>query len=131
VFSSENSRNSAKVVEKAIREYGKPKQFMTDHGSSFTAQEREGYAKPGPTEFQKCLIKHEIKHIKARVKHPQSNGKVKRAFQSIYKYKLHFGTWRKAVGYYNFRRPHMSLENGRLRTPYKAFLDKMRKAKNN
>jgi len=130
VFSNENSENSAKVAEQAFRKYGKPKQFMTDHGSPFTGQEREGCSEPGPTEFQKCLMKHHVKHIKARVKHPQSNGKVERVFQSIYKYKLHFGSWRKAVEYYNFRRPHMSLENGKLRIPYQAFLYKMRKPKN-
>ena len=129
VFPAESSKNAVKVVEKAFKEYGVPKQLMTDHGSSFTAQERDGCAQPRPTEFQKCLIKHGVKHIKARVKHPQSNGKVERVFQSIYKYKLHFGSWEKAVEYYNFRRPHMSLENGKLRTPYQAFLDKARKAK--
>ncbi|MDI6655136.1 MAG: IS481 family transposase, partial [Candidatus Hydrothermarchaeota archaeon] len=65
--------------------------------------------------------------IKARVKHPQSNGKVERLFQTLLRLKKHFGSWERTVEYYNFRRPHMSLENGKLRTPHEAFIDKMRR----
>lgn len=34
-----------------------------------------------------------IKHIKARVKHPQSNGKVEKLFATLRKLKKHFETW--------------------------------------
>ena len=41
----------------------------------------------------------------------------------------HFSNWEDTVYYYNFQRPHSSLENGHLRTPYQAFQDKMREKK--
>ena len=54
-----------------------------------------------------------------------SNGKVERLVQTLKKHKSHFKTWEK--WFYNFKRPHMSLYTDHLRTPYQAFLDKMRK----
>jgi putative transposase len=130
VFPNANSKNAAKTLEKGVKKYNPPKQLVTDHGTQFTSLPRERCSDPGPNEFQKCLEKYRIKHIKARVKHPQTNGKVERLFQTLRRYKKHFGSWEKTVEYYNFRRPHASLENGKLRTPYQAFLDKTRKAKN-
>ena len=124
VFDNATAENAVAALKPAIR-YGIPKQLMTDHGSHFMSVEREICPNPGPTVFQKYLTELRIEHIRARVKHPQSNGKVERFWGSIYKYKLHFGTWDAAFEYYNFKRPHMSLENGSLRTPYQAFLDKM------
>ena len=80
----------------------------------------------GPNEFQRILQSYSIKHIKARVKHPQSNGKVERVIQTMQNLRKHFPNWDTVVYYYNFKRPHSSLENGCLRTPYQAFLDKTR-----
>jgi len=65
-----------------------------------------------------------IKHIKARVRHPQTNGKLEKWFDTIKKLKKHFGMLRKAVNYYNYRRSHITLENGYLRTPCEAYEDK-------
>lgn len=127
IFSNATAINSKTALEKAIENYGLPKQLITDHGTQFTTLSRETCTNPEPNEFQKFLKEKGIKHIKARVKHPQSNGKVERLFATLRRLKKHFGTWDATVEYYNFRRPHMSLENGKLRTPYQAFLDKLRK----
>lgn len=124
VFENATAENAVAALRPAIR-YGIPKQLMTDHGTQFKSIERWSCPNPEPNAFQRELMALGIEHIKARVKHPQSNGKVERFWGSVYKYKDHFGTWKGAFEYYNFRRPHMSLENGRLRTPYQAFLDKM------
>jgi transposase InsO family protein len=101
---------------------------MTDHGTQFTSLPRETCSDPGANEFQRFLDEKGIKHVKARVRHPQSNGKVERLYQTLCGLRNHLGSWDKAAEYYNFCMPHMSLENGRLRTPpYEAFMDKMRK----
>ena len=126
VFTNATTKNTTLILEQAIKSYGTPKQLMTDHGTQFTSISRETCNDPKPNRFQKTLKNYDIKHIKARVKHPQSNGKVERAIQTIQKLGKHFKCWDSAVYYYNFRRPHSSLENGYLRTPYQAFVDKTR-----
>ena len=126
VFSNATAKNSMLVLEQAVGSYGIPRQLMTDHGTQFTSLSRETCADPRPNEFQRILQSYGIKHIKARVKHPQSNGKVERAIQTMQNLRKYFPNWDTAVYYYNFKRPHSSLENGCLRTPYPAFLDKTR-----
>jgi putative transposase len=129
VFSNANVENSNLVLNQAITSYGIPKQMMTDHGTQFTSLPREDCPIPQQNEFQQLLKHYGILHIKARVKHPQSNGKVERAGQTIQQLKKYFPSWNDTLYYYNFKRPHSSLENGHLRTPYEAFLDKMREKK--
>lgn len=116
---------SCNGVIEAIKEYGKPKQLMTDHGSNFVTVEVEGMKK-GESQFTELLRSYGIKHIKARVKHPQSNGKAERAVGTIKRLWDKFGSLEKAVKHYNYKRPHRSLTNGKLRTPYQAFLEKQR-----
>jgi len=99
---------------------------MTDHGTQFTSLPRSTCNTPSPNLFQQTLESFGIKHIKARVKHPQSNGKVERVIFTIKQLWNHFHCWDAAVFYYNYERPHSSLENGFLRTPYQAFVDKSR-----
>ena len=129
MFHNATAKNAVSVLENAIQGYGIPKQLMTDHGIQFTSLPRETCGNPRPNEFQQTLNSFGIKHIKARVKHPQSNGKVERAYQTIRDLKKYFPRWEDTVYYYNFKRPHSSLENASLRTPYEAFLEKMRKNK--
>ena len=126
VFRNATAKNSMIVLDQAIQYYGIPRQLMTDHGVQFTSLPRETCGDPKPNEFQQFLDGYNIKHIKARVKHPQSNGKVERAGQTLQKLWKHYQCWDAAVSYYNFKRPHSSLENGSLRTPYQAFIDKTR-----
>ena len=131
VFSNANMENSNQVLLHAITSYGRPKQMMTDHGTQFTSLPRETCPDPQQNKFQQLLKYYGILHIKARVKHPQSNGKVERAGQTIEQLRKHFSSWKDTVDYYNFKRPHISLENEHLRTPYQAFQDKMREKEKN
>jgi putative transposase len=131
VFSNANMENTNQVLNQAINNYGTPKQMMTDHGTQFTTLPRETCPDPQQNMFQQLLKRYGIIHIKARVKHPQSNGKVERAGQTIQQLRKHFTDWDETVYYYNFKRPHSSLESGHLRTPYEAFIDKMRENKKN
>lgn len=65
-----------------------------------------------------------IKHIRARVKHPQTNGKLERLNSTIFKLIELKGSLDAAVKFYNEERPHMGLENNHLRTPLQAFYEK-------
>ena len=126
VFRNATAKNSMRVLEQAIEQFGVPRQLMTDHGTQFTSLSRQICTDPRPNEFQQMLKQHGIVHIKARVKHPQSNGKVERVGQTLQQLWHHFQCWDATVLYYNYERPHSSLENGCLRTPYQAFIDKTR-----
>ena len=125
VFSNATAKNAVYVLDDAVEVYGVPKQVMTDHGTQFISLPREGCPDPEPNVFQKRLEEYSIKHVKARVKHPQSNGKVEKASDTIMKLYQHFESWDRTVEYYNFERPHMSLHIDNLETPFQAYLRKM------
>lgn len=124
-FKQATTENTIKVFEKSLK-WGKPKQFHSDHGTQFTAVEAEG-KKQGENEFSKVLKSYGIQQIFARIKRPQANGKMERLIATIKRLWIELGSLEKAVKHYNYKRPHRSLTNGKLRTPYQAFLDKARK----
>ena len=113
-FNNANTDNSLKIFKQGLK-YNIPKQVMSDHGTQFEVQ------------FTNVLKATGSKHIKARVKHPQSNGKAERVIQTIKKLWKELGSLDKTIEFYNYKKPHMSLTNGKLRTPYQAFLEKQRK----
>jgi putative transposase len=125
-FKNATSDNAVECLAMSMINYGKAKQVMTDHGIQFTSIERENCPDPGPNAFQKFLESEDIAHIKATVKHPQSNGKVEKLGDTIYNLKQVLGSWESAVDYYNFRRPHWSLKIEECETPFHAFIRKMR-----
>jgi putative transposase len=129
LFKDETADNAAVVFEKAIQ-YGVPKQLISDHGTHFISLKRETCPDPEFNVFQKKLYEYKVQHILARVKHPQTNGKMERWFGTLDRLTRHFnGDIERAIHVYNFVRPHMSLDrpDGSLRTPYQAFQEKMRK----
>ncbi|EQD28152.1 hypothetical protein B2A_15047, partial [mine drainage metagenome] len=48
----------------AIKNFGIPKQLMTDHGTQFCTSEDKEY------KYRKALKERGIEHIMSRVKHP-------------------------------------------------------------
>ena len=123
-FSQATEENARRVFAQAFALHGLPKQVISDHGSTFVnVHDQEG--KHG---FADWLKSNGVKPIYARVKHPQTNGKIERLFQTLEKGWKHFGSLDKSVDWYNNIRPHMSLElaSGRLRTPAQAFIEKKR-----
>ena len=131
VFDHATAKNTIQVLDATIKIYGVPKQIMTDHGTQFTSLPRDSCPSPKPNEFQQFLKDVGIHHIKSRVKHPQSNGKVERVILTLKQLQEYFNCWNTVFHYYNYERPHSSLENGCLRTPYQAFLDKTWKVNSN
>jgi putative transposase len=119
-FKNATTDNTIKVYDEAVIKYGAPKEVMSDHGTQFCADEKDSYR------FRDHLSAGKVQHILARVKHPQSNGKAERAFRTIKRLIGERGSLEAAVRFYNEERPHMSLENGHLRTPLAAFYEKKR-----
>lgn len=127
-FKHANKENAIKVFKKSLR-YGIYKQLYSDNGPVFKASEQEG-KKQGVADFQKETKKSGVKQIFTRIGRPQGNGKMERLVGTIKRLWNKIGSFEKAVEHYNYKKPNWALitNEGRLRTPYQAFLEKMRKA---
>lgn len=99
--------------EAAFREYGMPKEVLTDNGGCFA-----GF-KSGYTQFERWLMDHDILPIHGRVMHPQTQGKIERFHRSMkdellkweeFKTLDDIGNALKAWRHeYNHKRPHEAL----------------------
>lgn len=127
VFEHATIENGLKIFRKAAKKYGYPKQLLSDNGTQFRFNEMFDRPLDIENSFQKKLKNMKVKQVFTRIHHPQTNGKLERLFYTIKRHAKHFGTINKSIDYYNFRRPHMSLNMEILETPYQAFLRKMRK----
>ena len=101
-------------------QHGKIKQCISDHGSQFISNIG------GESQFKNWLDKHGIQQILCRVKHPQSNGKVEKWFDTYEHNRDAFSTKEDFLGWYNGKRPHRSLNFDILETPNMAFERKKR-----
>ena len=118
--SSPTTEKSIEGMEEALK-HGSIKQCISDHGSQFISNIG------GDSRFVEFLEKKGIKQILCRIKHPQSNGKIEKWFDT---YRLHrnaFATKEEFLYWYNEVRPHRSLDFEILETPQQAFIRKMRK----
>jgi len=110
-FDEATTDNALAVLNKGISSHGKPKQVMTDHGSQFCSDEEKIFR------FAEALKAMDIEHIMARIKRPQSNGKIERWFGTAKRIYYHFNMdLEKTVVCYN-RMPHLSLDT----TPNEAY----------
>ena len=118
-----NSPTTKTSIEgmKIALQAGKIRQCISDHGSQFM-NNMDGYS-----EFQEFLKEQRIKHIKCRIKHPQSNGKVEKWFDCYDRHRKAFKTQEAFLQWYNEVRPHRSLNFEVLETPAQAFERKRRK----
>ena len=132
VFKNATTENALAVLEKAIAHHSKPASIMTDHGSQFYANEADA-RKRGESEFEKKLVDLDIRQILARVKHPYTNGKLERIHGEIQRKLPEFESILMRTSdpmdlfmkWYNYERPHMSLDYDNLETPWEAFQRKM------
>jgi putative transposase len=124
-FSNATAANATIVLKKAILEFGVPKQLLTDNGTHFLSLIRKSCPNPEENVFQKELTQQGIKHIKTRIYHPQTNGKMERWFGTIKRLLKHYGDLTMAVHNYNYVIPHLSLTTcAGARTPAQAYVDK-------
>src|SRR3989344_1567078 len=117
---SPTTKISIEGMKMALR-FGKIKQCISDRGSQFM-NNMDGYS-----EFQEFLKLNGIKHIKCRIKHPQSNGKIEKWFDCYDKHRKAFKTSEDFIHWYNCVRPHRSLNFDVLETPEQAFIRKRRR----
>ena len=120
--SSPTTKRSIEGIKIAL-EYGKIEQCISDRGSQFM-NNMDGYS-----EFQEFLKKVGIKHIKTRIKHPQSNGKVEKWFECYDNHRNAFKTKEEFLFWYNEIRPHRSLRFEELETPKQAYERKKKKGR--
>ena len=141
-FNEATAEHAIEVLNKAIEQYGKPRSILTDRGSQFYATESEKKSK-GVSGFERHLENLGIKHILARVAHPQTNGKLERLHGEIQR-KLHLfedvagppgicplnppviesDPMARFMKWYNHDRPHI-LDTDIEETPAMAFERKM------
>jgi putative transposase len=127
-FDNETTENSLTVLKQA---YDKCLPLysilsvVTDHGSQFYANKRDakGYAEHG---FEQFLEEYGIRHILCGVNHPQTNGKIEKWHDLYIHHRSRFSSLDGLVDWYNFERPHGSLNLRRAETPSEAFIRKMR-----
>jgi len=127
-FPNRSSANAWKVFKKAIEKYGIPKQLHSDNDSTFKANKQDE-KNQAECDYQKKVRKAGVHQIFARRRYPQGNGKNEKLNGTIKRLMGKGLSFSNAVKHYNFKKPHWALDTteGKLRTPYQAFLDKMRK----
>ncbi len=79
-FDPETTENSLWLLREAMNKFGwltGIREVLTDRGTQFYANKRDKNG-DADSRFEEFLEKNKIKHIKARVKHPQTNGKLER-----------------------------------------------------
>jgi len=104
---AENTINEA-MLKSNLKQNEKPK-LLSDNGSSYIA-----------SDFKSYLNKNEIKHIRGRVRHPQTQGKIERyhrSMKNVIKLDNYYSPMElehaltQFVYYYNYQRYHESLNN--------------------
>ncbi len=127
-FDAATAETSVSLVQDVMDNYGwirKVEQVITDRGTQFYANKKDK-SDESESRFETFLIENQIKHIKARVKHPQTNGKVEKWYDLHEKYRLEFETFADFAKWYNTIRFHESLDQKYyLQTPENAFWSRL------
>lgn len=121
--SSPTTEQSITGMEGALQ-HGQIREVLSDNGGQFTCNH------PGHREesrFEQYLIMKGIRHIRTKPKHPQSNGKIEKWFDTYERHRDAFENKDAFIDWYNQIRPHTSLNFKVLETPWQAFKRKMRK----
>jgi putative transposase len=121
-FATINTENSIVVVQRAIQKYGPIcplRELIMDHGSELGAHRRDENG-DWDREFKQYLGTHDIRPILARVKHPQTNGKIEKWFDTYKRFRYEFASLDEFIVWYN-NRPHGSLDFDNLESPELAF----------
>ena len=108
-------------IELALQ-HGSIQEILSDRGSQFTCNRDD----PLSSRFEQYLEAKGIRHIRCRPKHPQTNGKVEKWFDTYERHRDAFETQEAFLEWYNCIRPHTGLDFSRLETPWQAFQRKMR-----
>ena len=121
-FAAINMENTISTVKQLIQEYGPIcplREMIMDHGSEYGAHRRDENG-DWDSEFKRYLEREGIKPILARVKHPQTNGKIEKWFDTYKRFRYEFSSLDEFIVWYN-NRPHGSLDFDNLESPELAF----------
>ena len=120
-----NSPTTEKSIEGMLLalKHGEIEQCISDRGSQFM-NNMEGYSR-----FQEFLAEQEIRHIKCKIKHPQSNGKIEKWFECYDRHRKAYKTIKDFLHWYNELRPHRSLKFEMLETPEQAYQRKKKEGR--
>lgn len=112
-----NVDDAIELLNHCFTRYGLPKQILTDHGSQFFS------VRGGISTFDIFCIENYIKHILARIRHPETCGKVERKIGVIKEYLARKGLSEKRLPneliekeldiyseYHNYSRYHFTYE---------------------
>jgi putative transposase len=116
-FTEATTENVLNLFEKATKRFGYPRQTLSDRGSQF-------YPNLGKTcRFIEHMKSKGVDHIFASIKKPTTCGKLERFWGTHQKERWNFTSLRKFLNYYNYKRPHMSLD---YLTPYQVYFRDMK-----
>jgi putative transposase len=121
-----SGEKSISLVKEVLDRYGnirRIREIITDRGSEFYTTMKKGAVMKGQSDFEKFLEKEGIKHILCRYKHPQTNGKLEKWFDTYEKHRKKFKTFDEFVKWYDEVKVHESLD---LETPEKIFWLRLR-----
>lgn len=109
---SATSEVAMNLFSESHKKYGLPREVLSDRGTQFYAQRGER------SSFTEYLRNLGVNHIFASVKKPTTCGKLERFWLTHNTERWNFSSLQKFVRFYNFDRPHMSLN---YQTPYEVF----------
>ncbi len=102
LFSEGTAENVIWLLDQAIREYSKPREILTDHGSQFWSVQR------GESSFDAYCQQQRIKHILGGIGKPITLGKIERWFRTYDLEHAGFQLHWKFIQYYNHERKSTS-----------------------
>jgi transposase InsO family protein len=114
IFTEGTAENVIWLFDRAVHEFGKPRETLTDHGSVFWS------VRKGESSFDRYCQQHGIKHIMGGIGKPTTQGKIERWFRTYDQEHDRFPLHRKFIHYYNWERPHMSLN---YKTPAEVYFE--------
>lgn len=131
LYRSQTGENVMETYRTAVGEHGVPKEMLTDNGRQYASWH-------GKTRFQQELAKDRIHHIRSAPHHPMTLGKIERFWRTIWQeflVRAQFESFESArervalwVKYYNYKRPHQSLEGLVPADRYYAMQQQVRQA---
>ena len=112
LYMTQKADNVLEVLRRAATEYKAPAEMLTDNGRQYTSWR-------GKVQFEKEMVRMQIRHIRSQPHHPQTQGKIERFWKTIkeefFSRTLFDGfedmqnrtkLW---IQYYNFKRPHQGI----------------------
>lgn len=118
IYKKATTQNCIELLTTAIQKYPKPKQILTDHGTQYYSNTKN---KKGNSEFGNYCKEKNIEHIMGGIGKPTTQGKIERFWQTIKKILKRIPNIQQATHYYNFVKPHTSLN---YQTPAQIYLKK-------